>query len=172
MPILKVLSVLPRPWVRWLIHGHGLVRNPYTLGVRVIVEDAAGNYLLVRHSYLEGWYLPGGGVDRGETLHQAAMREVREEAGIEAGSPPVLLSMYLNDRGTLGRDHIGLFHLRDWSEGASYLVPNREILESRFFPPGNLPETVSPATHQRLAEFIEGRIPPGGRWSPDGAEVE
>ncbi len=170
--MLKVLSVLPRSWVRKMIHGHGLIRNPYTLGVRVIVDDGEGRYLLVRHSYLDGWFLPGGGVDKGETLHQAAIREVLEEAGIDALRPPTLLTIYLNDRGTLGRDHVGLFHMHDWSEGETYLAPNREILEARFFSPNDLPDTASPATLKRLREFIQGEIPSGGRWSPNDGDVK
>ena len=57
--MLKFLSILPTPWTRRLIQQVGLMRNPYTLGVRVIVEDDRDRVLLVRHSYLNGWYLPG-----------------------------------------------------------------------------------------------------------------
>ena len=38
--------------------------------------------LLVKHSYIPGWHLPGGGVDHGEDIHTAAIREVYEETGI------------------------------------------------------------------------------------------
>jgi len=158
--------MFPKSWLRKLIHGLGLLRNPYTLGVRVIVEDRDGRILLVRHSYIGGWYLPGGGVEGGESLHQAAVRELREEAGIEPGGAPHLLGVYLNGTGWLARDHVGLFHLADWSEGPAYLAPNAEILEARFFPPSGIPDTTSPATRQKLMEFSQGQMPPGGRWMP------
>ncbi len=49
--------------------------RPLTLGVRCIVARDDGHVLLVRHTYLPGWYLPGGGVERGESLEAAIARE-------------------------------------------------------------------------------------------------
>lgn len=153
--MLKLLSLLPASWTRRLIQQAGLLRNPYTLGVRVIVEDDDRKVLLVRHSYLAGWYLPGGGVDRGETMLEAACREIREEAGIAADDPPRLLNVYLNAEVT-GRDHVGLFHLERWRAAENYLVPNAEIVEAAFFAVEALPEGITKATAQRLEEFKAG----------------
>jgi len=161
--MLRLLSFLPKPWTKRLIQGVGLVRNPYTLGVRVIVEDGQNRVLLVRHSYVHGWYLPGGGVDSGETLEEAACREVHEEAGIVSGRRPVLLNIYLNEEAT-GRDHVGLFHLTEWSAADTFLQPNAEILEAVFFAPEELPEDISTATARRLKEFRTGDYSAGGRW--------
>jgi 8-oxo-dGTP pyrophosphatase MutT (NUDIX family) len=160
--MLKFLSLLPKPWTRRLIQQAGLVRNPYTLGVRVIVEDGAKRVLLVRHSYLSGWYLPGGGVDRGETMVEAARREVLEEAGVAASAPPRLLNVYLNEEAT-GRDHVGLFHLESWVEADTFLRPNAEIVEAAFFESQAMPDDLSKATARRLAEFRSGAFPTD-RW--------
>ncbi len=161
--MLKIFSYFPRTWTKRLVQGTGLLRNPYTLGVRVIVEDAEQRILLVRHSYLRGWYLPGGGVETGETLEEAACREVREEAGVLARGRPALLNVYLNEQAT-GRDHVGLFHMARWSEAGNFLQPNREILEAVFFSPKELPQEISAATARRLAEFRTGDFGTGGRW--------
>ncbi|MET1411990.1 NUDIX domain-containing protein [Roseibium sp. HPY-6] len=161
--MLKLLSILPTPWTKRIVQSAVLIRNPYILGVRVLVEDDQHRILLVRHTYLEGWYLPGGAVDGGETLAEAAAREVREEAGIAAGGTPDLLGMYLNREAT-GRDHVGLFHLTDWSETAAYLEPNSEIAEAGFFAPDALPDALSPATERRLTEFRRGDFPSGAYW--------
>lgn len=41
---------------------------PVTVGVRAVIVNPANEILLVRHSYLQGWYLPGGKADRKESL--------------------------------------------------------------------------------------------------------
>lgn len=161
--MLKLLSLLPTSLTKRIVQSAVLFKNPYILGVRVIVEDERGSVLLVRHTYLDGWYLPGGAVDRGETLEQAAIREVQEEAGITANDAPRLLGMYLNREAT-GRDHVGLFHLSAWQEAPAFLAANAEIAEARFFPLDTLPDDMSPATARRLSEFRAGTFPSGAYW--------
>lgn len=161
--MLKLLSFLPTSLTKRIVQSAVLIRNPYILGVRVIVVDDRGGVLLVRHTYLEGWYLPGGAVDRGETLEQAAIREVLEEAGIAAQHAPRLLGMYLNREAT-GRDHVGLFQLDSWQEAPAFLAPNAEIAAARFFPLDALPDDLSPATARRLTEFADGTFPSGAYW--------
>lgn len=132
-----------------------------TLGTRtVVLRDGDREVLLIRHTYAPGWMLPGGGVDRGETVAEAAVREVREEAGIEALETPQLHGLFLNDRDFRG-DHVACFVLRRFRAGR--FRPGLEIAEARFFPVGGLPDGTSQATRQRLAEVLEG-VPPPGRW--------
>jgi ADP-ribose pyrophosphatase YjhB (NUDIX family) len=70
--------------------------RPIRTGVRVMmIRD--GRVLLVRQTYMPGWFMPGGGLKRGETLEAAARREVREEAGAELGEVR-LLGAYTTSR--------------------------------------------------------------------------
>lgn len=131
-----------------------------TLGTRTLVIREERDVLLVRHGYMAGWFLPGGGVERGEALVEAAIREVKEEAGIEAGEEPRLHGMFLNDRQFRG-DHVACFVLRRFSEGP--FTPGFEIAEARFFPVGALPEGASAGTMRRIAEVLEG-LPPARHW--------
>lgn len=132
-----------------------------TLGTRTLVlKDGGSQLLLVRHSYSPGWLLPGGGVERGESLLEAARRELREEAAVEAGDDLRLHGVFLNDRQFPG-DHVACFVLRQFTEGR--FAPNSEIAEARFFPAAGLPETVTPGTRRRIAEVLEG-IPPARDW--------
>lgn len=161
--MLKILSILPTSVTTRLIQGIGLVRNPFTLGVRVIVEDEGSRVLLVRHSYVSGWYLPGGGVDKGETMEEAACREVLEEAGVLSATRPQLINVFLNEEAT-GRDHVGLYHMPEWHEADSFLQPNAEIEEAAFFALEALPEGLTRSTARRLEEFRSGNASDGSRW--------
>lgn len=158
----SLLSLLPARLTRHLIHGAALLRHAHTLGVRVILRDASGYVLLVRHTYLPGWYFPGGGVDVGETLAEAAVRETFEETGIIARSEPVLLGLYHN-RETTRRDHVALFEIAEWDPPSRSPVPNSEIAEARFFSPAALPADITSATLRRLEERA-GRMAPSAIW--------
>jgi ADP-ribose pyrophosphatase YjhB (NUDIX family) len=93
---------------RFAISARARFRAPISLGVRLLALNVAGEVLLVRHSYLPGLALPGGGVEPGETAREAAMREAVEETGLEFAAPPVLFHLYLN-RKLENRDHVALF---------------------------------------------------------------
>lgn len=132
-----------------------------TLGTRVMVlRDDAAAVLLVRHGYAPGWLLPGGGVERGETLEESAVREVREEAAILAEEAPMLHGIFLNDTQFPG-DHVACFVLRRFR--AAQFKPTVEIAEARFFPLQSLPEGTTPGTRRRLAEVLEG-VPASRTW--------
>ena len=131
-----------------------------TLGTRTVVIDGEGNVLLVRHTYAPGWLLPGGGVERGETVAEACVRELREEAAITALEQPVLHGLFLNDQRFPG-DHVACFVLRRFAREP--FAANAEIAEARFFPVSALPDGTTPGTRRRIAEVTEGVAPPS-RW--------
>lgn len=65
--------------VVWLLHRVFKLTRGMTLGVRAACFDGEGRIFLVRHTYVPGWYMPGGGVERGETALDALRKELREE---------------------------------------------------------------------------------------------
>lgn len=131
-------------------------RRGMTLGVRAAIFDPEGRVFLVRHSYVPGWYLPGGGVDAGEILVEAMAREVMEEGGIRVEGAD-LFGIYLN-RHASPRDHVALYVCRDWSQAAEP-PRNREIVDSGFYAIGRLPPETTDGTRRRLDEIAGGAVP-------------
>lgn len=138
-----------------------LFKRPMTLGVRIIVHDpSAGTIFLVRHTYVEGWHLPGGGVERGETVMEALAKELMEEGRLKPKTEPVFLGVLFN-RGAR-HNHI-LLYLSEDCEQVGEPRPNWEIAEARAFPLDELPDGLSPATARRIAEWRAGQ-PPADDW--------
>jgi len=106
------------------------------IGVGVVVWHA-GRVLLIRRARppRQGqWSLPGGAQQLGETLAEAARRELREEAGIEVELGEIIATIDLIDRDDAGdvRYH---YTLIDFSAEASTpeLVPGDDAADARWF---------------------------------------
>lgn len=136
------------------LHFYWRFSRATTLGTRAMVVDGTGRIFMVKHSYVGGWHLPGGGVETGETLLEALSRELAEEGNIRLGAAPQLFGIYFNKR-ISRRDHVALFIVRDFRQDGSPL-PNHEIVEHGFFPVDALPEDTSRATRARVAEVFGG----------------
>ena len=139
----------------------GRLTRGMTLGVRAFVIDPAGRVFLVKHSYVSGWHLPGGGVEPGETLIDALIRELREEGNLEPTAPPLLHGMFFNDR-LSPRNHVAVFVLRDFRR-IGEPVPDYEIIAHGWFALEELPNDTTAATRARIAEILGG-APVTERW--------
>lgn len=135
-------------------------RRRVTLGVRAAVFDGP-KLLLVRHTYMPGWHMPGGAIDPNESAAEAAARELREETWIEAEETPRFVSFHYNPMKTKS-DHVAFFVCERWRAPRGLATPNMEIAETGFFARDALPDGVSPATLRRLAE-LDG-APLTGKW--------
>ena len=124
-----------------------------TIGTRTMVLRDNIEVLLVRHTYAPGWLMPGGGVERRETIFEAAVREVREEAYVTAQEEPRLHGVFLNDKNFLG-DHVACFVLRKFTQQP--FQRNIEIAEAKFFALDSLPQDTTGGTRRRIDEVING----------------
>lgn len=136
------------------------VSRPVTLGVRAIVENDAGQVLLVRHTYVSGLFLPGGGVERGEPAGDALARELVEEAGVKMADTPELLGIFSNHH-VFRNDHVVLYRVRDWLEVPA--TSRGEIAEIVWSDPLGLPADATPGTKRRLARVF-GEAEPSSYW--------
>ena len=85
---------LPRLVVGGAVQFAGLFGGRYGRieGAHLLATDDRGRILVVRTTYLgPEWMLPGGRVERGETPHAAAVRETREETGLQVGVDRLVL---------------------------------------------------------------------------------
>lgn len=143
------------PWLRRLFHLYFRFARSMTLGVRAVVLDKDDRVFLVMHSYLSGWYLPGGGVEVGESLLEALQRELMEEGRIELVAEPALHGLFLNSH-VSRRDHVAVYVVREYRQDG-LPEPNREIAACGFFAPDALPEGTTPGTRLRIAEVLDGK---------------
>ncbi|MFA6303229.1 MAG: NUDIX domain-containing protein [Legionella sp.] len=131
-----------------------------TIGARAIVLNEEGKILLVKHTYQPHWFLPGGGVDRGETVKSALIRELKEEVGLAVNEEePVLFGVYYNTYMNVP-DYPVIYVVKKYTEGAVY---SGEIEDKGWFSYEALHEMVSPGTKRRLDEYF-GRTGQSQYW--------
>jgi ADP-ribose pyrophosphatase YjhB (NUDIX family) len=140
-----------RPIVQPFYRAFWRVSRGMTLGVRAVVVNSAGEVLLVEHTYSHGWHLPGGGVERGETVEAALARELVEEAGVIMTGPPALVGVHDNSSNFRG-DHVVGFRIDHWTQGAA--TARWEILHRRWASPEALPVGVSKLTRRLIADAV------------------
>jgi len=134
-----------------------LFRAKFTAGSFVFIENAKGEELYV-HQRLHNrhkWGLPGGFQRRGETPEQTAVREVREETGLDLSQRLIFVAQY---RQPWAQHYDNLY--RAQLDSNPYPLNDRkrrwlewlEIREARWFDPDGRPTLTRETTeaHQRL----------------------
>ena len=140
------------------------ITRPRTIGVRAILLDRDGRIALVRHTYLHQWYLPGGGVKKGESIDAALFREMAEEVGVIDARIERVVGVY-HSRREGKDDHIVIFVAHAGPDASAELCRTdlAEIAEAGWFAPEELPTPLSPATARRIAEYRQG-VTGHGTW--------
>ena len=141
-----LLTQFFKPVTRRLIAFWALLTRAAILGVRIVAFDGERRILLVRHTYLPGWYLPGGGVDPGEACAD----------GLD------LFGLYHNARFS-PRNHVALYVGAAATITRAVSLPNREIAEIGWFPAEALPSDTTAATRRRIDEVLRA-LPPAPDW--------
>ncbi|MFI4936211.1 MAG: NUDIX domain-containing protein [Caulobacterales bacterium] len=148
------------PFIQPLYRLYSRFSRGMTLGVRGVVLNARGEVLLVQHTYIHGWHVPGGGVERGETAETAMARELVEEAGVKVVGRPALVDIHMNETIFRG-DHVLVYRIDAWEACEATSVG--EIHELAWFAPGALPEGVTASTRRRIEAALAGAKLPSGK---------
>jgi len=139
--LLRIYRHLPR-WARRRVVR--TIAPSFTVGAVCMIEHD-GRLLLLRQSYRARWGLPGGLLQRGESATSAAVREVREEAGLDIeliGEPTVVV-----DAEPRRVDVIFRARPANGADPDSALPSSPEVVEVRWFPVGELPELQFESAH-------------------------
>jgi 8-oxo-dGTP diphosphatase len=131
------------------------------LGVNVaIIQDE--KVLLTKRRDFEVWCLPGGEVDAGESLAQAAIREAHEEVGFVVQLER-LVGIHSRPQWLSCGAHVVVFAAKI-IEGALTVQP-QEVLEARFFSKEELPSEMLVGHHQQILDALQGVS--GAVWTHD-----
>lgn len=122
------------------------------LGVNIaIFQD--GKILLTEREDFEVWCLPGGGVDDRESVAQAALREAREETGLDIALTR-LIGIYSAPRWLGVGTHIAVFAARPI--GGTLRRQPDEVHDLGFFALDALPEHMMVGQRQRILDAWSG----------------
>jgi 8-oxo-dGTP pyrophosphatase MutT (NUDIX family) len=133
-----------------------------TLGVRAAVENTDGQVFMVRHTYTKGWFLPGGGVERGQTAIDALRQELVEEGGISLTTTPELIGIYSN-HAVFKNDHVLLYRIRAGEWTPVKATSRGEIAETAWIDPLAPPEDITKGNANRLRELYQN-APQTAHW--------
>jgi 8-oxo-dGTP diphosphatase len=104
-------------------------------GAHTLTYQPSGELLLVRHDGVGKWVLPGGELDDGESFREAALRELREESGVEGRIEGLgmlgRIEFYCEDNNTWGV--LPVFETRAATTAVDVQDPDGEISEARWF---------------------------------------
>ena len=117
------------------------------------IVERQGTVLMVRRAVEPGiglWSMPGGYVERGEVVEEAAAREVLEETGLEV-EVEHLVGLF-SERG-----HPVMVAAFAARETGGRLAAGPETSEVAFFPLGSLPELAFPRDHKILSSWLASR---------------
>jgi 8-oxo-dGTP diphosphatase len=128
------------------------------IAVGTIIRAGRGQLVLVRRAIEPGygrWVFPGGYVDRGEPLTVAAIREAREESGLD-----VRLDGLVNIYSYAGRAPVIVVYAATATGGS--LQADDECLEAALFGPDDIPwdDLAFPSTKEGLRDFLAGLLHP------------
>lgn len=128
------------------------------------VIDNSGRVLLQRRGDAEGpWGLPGGAMELGETLEEAAVRETREETGLDV-RPDELLGVYTGPLHTYANGDVVqsvVVMLTATQVGGELSADGKETVDLRCFPLDDLPMPLFGPHEPMLKDLRQGRR---GRW--------
>ena len=135
-----------------------LVVPKHRTGVAVVCLDSSSRVLLLRHVFhpTKPWGLPGGWLNKGESPRDCALRELREETGLDAELGALL---HVDRQGR--PDHLVIAYGATITTGSMNL--SSEIIEAKWFRPDSMPQPIFPFVEEAVAAAVKRNGKPIGR---------
>ena len=135
-----------------LMRAYWHLRKPTTHGALVTVW-CRGQVLLVRNSYVPYYSAPGGYLHAHETAREAALRELREEIGLDVTPEKLAHALETTHDWAGRRDHVVIFTL-DLDERPQVRLDYREVVEAFWFKPEEVARSdVFPPLKHAIEEY-------------------
>ncbi|HZI04517.1 MAG TPA: NUDIX domain-containing protein [Archangium sp.] len=131
-----------------------------SVGLGVIIQRGERILLGQRKGWQEGFYcIPGGLLETGETFEEGAIREVREETGLELMDPKVIaLTNNLETFRQTGKHHISVILYANQFRGEPTVMEPDKCAGWGWYDPRQLPEPHFEASRRGVACLLQGRF--------------
>jgi 8-oxo-dGTP pyrophosphatase MutT (NUDIX family) len=127
------------------------------MGAHVIFLDEEGRLLLVKPSYRDHWSIPGGMIEEGESPRTGAIREIKEEIGLDCPKPTFLSIDYISHNGTKTEALQFTFFggVLNKKQAEAVKVDNKEIVDFKFLPIPEALQMFHPHMRSRMQKCLD-----------------
>lgn len=147
--IVRVFRELFYPCARPLQKVYWFIFRPYRPGAKTFIFHN-GRILLVRIGYAhKKWVLPGGGIERGEESIRAAVREAKEETGLDISNPT-----YIGERHYTNQyKKVTVFYYTSTVSNDDLVIDGQEIIDAGWFSLDSLPDNIPPRLPEEIVMY-------------------
>jgi 8-oxo-dGTP diphosphatase len=143
------------------------------LAAGALIRNHQGEILIVKPIYRDGWLIPGGAVEAGESPLVACTREVREELGLQLVIRRLLCIEYQSTDGFGGENLQFIFDggVLTPAQMMSIQLPPDELADARFVAEEEAVRLLVPRLARRLPFVLEAYRSGGTAYLEDGQAV-
>ena len=127
------------------------------MGAGVLFFNEKDELLIIKPNYKDHWTIPGGVVDANESPRQAAIREVKEELGLDIDPLKLLCVNYVPDHDEKGESLQLVFYggILNSEKIGSFKIPNKEIDGHKFIKAEELMDLLEDRLRWRISKCLE-----------------
>ena len=144
-------------WIRGKVGTDTIILN----FAGACVTNDKGEILLQKRSKNDNiWGLPGGALEIGESIEEAAKREIKEETGLDIKIEYLIgvYSKYLFEYPNGDKSQSICYFFKGISIGGDIYIDNKETFDLKFFAKNSLPPLFTEQHMDAINDFLDGKI--------------